>query len=275
VRAIERTLYAPDRRLFDDPIASRLIRGRARLLMHTAPLLRLLMWINARLYHGMVYEVLARARYAQEQLERLAATGCRQVCILGAGFDGTAWRQDLPADLRVFEVDHPATQELKRRLLVESGVPIPGRVAFVPFELGREGLVEALEAAGCAPVRPTFATLLGVLPYMKRREVEATCRDLSRAFRSGSEVVYTYLSRSVLDPKRRSPSARRVARRLERMGEPLVFAEDPEEMAALVRGAGWTQVESLDGGQMTARYFAARGDRRVVAEGVNLARAVL
>src|ERR1051325_4074894 len=42
------------------------------------------------------------------------AAGATQLVILGAGYDGRAWRMSELADVKVFEVDHPATQGDKR-----------------------------------------------------------------------------------------------------------------------------------------------------------------
>jgi methyltransferase (TIGR00027 family) len=43
------------------------------------------------------------------------ARGARQLVIVGAGYDGRAWRMPELAGMRVFEVDQAATQADKRR----------------------------------------------------------------------------------------------------------------------------------------------------------------
>ncbi|MGV0803423.1 class I SAM-dependent methyltransferase, partial [Mycolicibacterium elephantis] len=55
----------------------------------------------------------ARSRLAEDTIAAAVATGARQVVILGAGLDTFAYRNPIP-DLRVFELDHPATQAWKR-----------------------------------------------------------------------------------------------------------------------------------------------------------------
>jgi len=53
----------------------------------------------------------ARARFTEDIVEQAAASGVGQYVILGAGLDSFACRRgDLLGRLRVFEVDHPATQ---------------------------------------------------------------------------------------------------------------------------------------------------------------------
>ena len=55
--------------------------------------------------------------------------------ILGAGLDSFAYRRlDLAAVLRVFEVDHPATQQWKRARLRDLHVTLPDNLTFVPLD---------------------------------------------------------------------------------------------------------------------------------------------
>src|SRR5437867_11610811 len=90
VRALETLIYPPHRRVFDDPIASRVLGGRFRLVQRSRLIGRAVGWIHQHRYAGMPHEVVARARFAQTTLARLAAAGVRQVAILGAGVDPTA-----------------------------------------------------------------------------------------------------------------------------------------------------------------------------------------
>jgi len=67
--------------------------------------------------------ILGRARYNEDLLEKAVRQGeVQQYVLLGAGMDTFAWRRpDLLERLKVFEVDHPATQAHKRRRLGASG----------------------------------------------------------------------------------------------------------------------------------------------------------
>jgi len=51
-----------------------------------------------------------RSRYAEDQLTHAIREGVEQYVVLGAGLDTFAYRNP-HAGLRVFEVDHPATQQ--------------------------------------------------------------------------------------------------------------------------------------------------------------------
>jgi methyltransferase (TIGR00027 family) len=59
------------------------------------------------------------------------AAGATQLVILGAGYDGRAWRLPELTGVKVFEVDHPATQGDKRTRVAHLP-PARGIVTFVP-----------------------------------------------------------------------------------------------------------------------------------------------
>ena len=72
---------------------------------------------------GMRLFVVSRSRFSEEALAASVARGTRQVVVLGAGLDTFALRNPFP-DVRVFEVDFPATQAWKRERLREAGLAI-------------------------------------------------------------------------------------------------------------------------------------------------------
>ena len=71
--------------------------------------------------------VCVRARLPEDVVEDAMLSGVRQYVVLGAGFDTFAYRRRdlMDRGLRVFEVDHPATQEWKRERLRELGIDLP------------------------------------------------------------------------------------------------------------------------------------------------------
>ena len=78
--------------------------------------------------------VVGRSRYAEDNLKRAAGNGVKQYVLLGAGLDTFAYRNRHP-QLRVFEVDHPATQQWKRELLQRSRIAIPESLSYTPWTL--------------------------------------------------------------------------------------------------------------------------------------------
>ena len=64
--------------------------------------------------------IAARTRFVDEQVAAAIAAGLRQVVICGAGYDDRALRFRTTG-VRFFELDHPATQDDKARLLAGGG----------------------------------------------------------------------------------------------------------------------------------------------------------
>src|ERR1700753_1229964 len=83
--------------------------------------------------------LVARSRYAEDNLRHAVENGVRQYVLLGAGLDTFAHRNPYPP-LRVFEVDHPATQQWKRELLQTNQITIPDTITYAPVDFERQSL---------------------------------------------------------------------------------------------------------------------------------------
>ena len=68
--------------------------------------------------------IAARSRIAEDALRVAVEKGVRQLVVLGAGLDTLAYRTDLAGRLRIFEIDHPATQAWKLEKLKQAGITI-------------------------------------------------------------------------------------------------------------------------------------------------------
>jgi methyltransferase (TIGR00027 family) len=90
-----------------------------------------------------------RSRYAEDCLAESLAHGVRQYVIMGAGLDTFGYRQPSWAtSLRIFEVDHPATQRWKRAKLSAAGIQIPKNVILALVNFEEVSFEEGLLASG-------------------------------------------------------------------------------------------------------------------------------
>src|SRR4051812_23428101 len=70
--------------------------------------------------------ILGRARYNEDLLDAAIGNRVTQYVLVGAGFDTFALRRpDLRDRVQVFEIDHPTTQDLKRKRMHEAGLALP------------------------------------------------------------------------------------------------------------------------------------------------------
>jgi methyltransferase (TIGR00027 family) len=215
---------------------------------------------------GMRAFMCARSRFAEDALERAFVAGARQYVVLGAGLDTYAGRSP-HADLRIFEVDHPATQAWKQHRLQQAGIQVPSSVTFVPVDFERDRLMERLVASGFHASAAAFCSWLGVLPYLTREAAEGTLRALGR-LPPGSGVAFDYaVARGSLSPQQQA-AFDRLAERVARAGEPFRLGFEPAELRILLLECGFTRLEDLDSEAIHARYFDGRSDELMVRGGL-------
>jgi len=202
--------------------------------------------------------MVARSRYAEEQLRVAVGRGTRQYVLLGAGLDTFGYRNP-HTGLRVFEVDHPATQAWKRECLAAARIPIPASLRFAPVDFDKEFWEEGLRAVGFAAGDPAFFAWLGVTPYLTAETVLSTLQ-LIYSLCPDNGVVFDYaLPRASLNAEEQAAQDAIVAR-VAAAGEPFRAYFDPEQLGIGLRSIGYSQIEDLRGADINARYFAGRAD---------------
>ena len=204
--------------------------------------------------------IVGRSRVAEDELAASVAKGTSQYVVLGAGLDTFAYRNLFPeTQLRVFEVDHPATQAWKRKRLSTGEIAIPASLSFASVDFEKEVLADGLAAVGFDSGKLTFFSWLGVTPYLTRPAMRSTLEFIA-ARPTGSGVVFDYarprssmgfVGRLMFDA---------MARRVARAGEPFRLFFEPAELAAELRGLGFTRLDDLSGDDLNARYFQNRSD---------------
>jgi methyltransferase (TIGR00027 family) len=208
----------------------------------------------------------ARSRYAEDQIAQAVDRGTSQCVVLGAGLDTFAYRNP-HLGLRVFEIDHPATQAWKRERLRIAAIPVPPSVTFVPVDFERQTFSEELGQWGFDPNSPAFFSWLGVTPYLTRDAFMATLRFIAER-PAGSGVVFDFAVDRELLNLRQKLALYVLSKRVAMAGEPFQLFFDPEKLAEELRQMVFTRTEALDGAQINARYFKNRSDGLQVGGGL-------
>jgi len=201
---------------------------------------------------GVMADLIALRTAAIDRAVRDAiAGGATQLVILGAGYDGRAWRMPELAGVKVFEVDHPATQGDKRKHLAELP-PAPGVVNFVSMNFEQESLGTVLERAGHNRSSPTCWIWEGVVMYLTRDVMRTTLSGIGGRSAPGSTLIVNYHTLH-----------RRLFARLMfwLIGEPQISAWTPEEMAADLRAVGFVVREDSGIADWNGRF--AQGKAKV------------
>jgi methyltransferase (TIGR00027 family) len=220
---------------------------------------------QSRLARSFRAFMVARSRYAEDQLAASIARGVRQYLILGAGLDTSGYRGvSASENLHVFEVDHPQTQAWKKERLQAASIPIPAKLRFVSVDFERQNLQTELEAAGFLANQPAFVSWLGVVPYLTREAASHTFAFLGR-FPENSGVAFDYGVTPSSLPFLDRMAIRALSRRVARAGEPFRLFFAPAELDEFLKVHAFRRIEQLSSKEINERYFRQRADGLAVA----------
>jgi methyltransferase (TIGR00027 family) len=189
-------------------------------------------------------QVVCRSRYAEDRLARAAAHGIQQYVIVGAGLDSFGYRPGLASQLRVFEVDHPVTQQWKRQALAAARIPVPGTVTFVPADLATGSLAELLPASGFDPARPAVVSCLGVTMYLSRDAIGGVLAAIG-TLAPGTELIADYMLPPSLRDAAGNSYAEQIGAVAAERGEPWLTFLSPGEATALLAEHGIEPAEHV------------------------------
>jgi len=209
---------------------------------------------------ALIFMAVIRFRLLADRLPEANERGVRQLVILGAGLDTTVFSLPPWANTwRVFEVDHPATQEWKRQQIAGLGWQRPTNLVFAPCDFETQTLLSALDAAGFDRSRPAVVSLFGVILYLTADATNALLRELASLV-PGSEVLMTYSP----PPGGPDPAVEEVwaksSPKVDDTGESFIGHYRAVEIERIVREAGFRDVQHHHVDTLNATYFDSRSD---------------
>jgi O-methyltransferase involved in polyketide biosynthesis len=193
-----------------------------------------------------------------QEVTRFAGSGGRQLVLLGAGLDARALRLR-HLGLRVFEIDHPATQ-IRKRQLVQSGTagvpPASGArsreraeprsqdlgdaATFVAWDFEHDPLERLPQHLGDLGYRRGERGCVvweGVTMYLSEAANAATFTTLADLLAPDSVVAFTYFTKDLLAaPGWRNRLMRQF---VAHHGEPWIFGWEPGRLRAWLAARGF------------------------------------
>ena len=255
--AVARDLYRqePPPLIFDDALAMGLagaeglpLRQRLRRDLPSSHVLAFSRW------------VCIRSRFAEDLVEQAVGRGVEQYVILGAGLDSFAYRRgDLLDRLKVFEVDHPASQSWKRDRLSELGVKIPDSLVFAPLDFEQDTLRHGLANAGFDFGRSAVFTWIGVTMYLTLDAITVTLATLAQCL-PGTQVALSYNQPHHALDRFAVAVTSTFAGIASEMGEPFVTLFLPAEIGELLRSQRFGEIVDFGSEEARALYFDGRAD---------------
>ncbi|HEV8298204.1 MAG TPA: SAM-dependent methyltransferase [Acidimicrobiales bacterium] len=242
--------------ILDDTWAIRLIDRKTRWIVRVPPLYRRYLAPEQQRSSGFFAFAIRNLRLADELVDAAVARGVDQYVILGAGLDSFGVRrQDLADRLRVYELDQPEAQAVKRARLERAAGRVPANVELVPIDFETTSIPVALAGSSYDGTRPCVVSWLNTISYLTEDAVIASLRGLANVMAPGSRLLFNYPPRVPLtDEQKVAGDAVRAS--VQRRGEPFRSVYLPEHMVELVGEAGLAVEEHLTDADLAKRYPA-------------------
>jgi methyltransferase (TIGR00027 family) len=236
-------------RLVDDPLAAGMLTGGRAVLGRTAVGRRAFALLLDRSAPGVFGGIICRTRVFDDACSEALAAGVEQVVILGAGMDTRPYRLPGMRAARIWELDLPETQAVKRAAITRACGRLPENVRYAPADLTAEPLADLLGRLGVRTSLPTLLLAEGVLPYLPRATTEETFA-YAGGLAPGSRLVFSYLQQDVLNSDRYAERAKQFSWQT---GLP------PEQLAALLAAHHLELVRDLAAEDYQTLYLRPRG----------------
>jgi methyltransferase (TIGR00027 family) len=198
-----------------------------------------------------------RARLSDDIAAEMAAERLEQIVLLGAGFDTMSLRvEEALRNVTIFEVDHPATQAIKREALDRIGAPENLRFVSVDFE--QDDFVEKLLQTDFAPDRRSLIVWMGVTYYLTAQAMTRALCQIHTLGGAGMRFVFDYMLKEVVDGATRNRDALNKARMAARLGEPWLFGLNPAMVGDYLTAFNFKLLKDYDAEELRARYCPER-----------------
>jgi methyltransferase (TIGR00027 family) len=156
--------------------------------------------------------------------------------------------------VRVYEVDHPATQRAKQVCLVRRLGVLPDHVKFVDVDFNSQRFDSRLTQANLSSALSTLWIWEGVTNYLAAAAVADTF-DSIRQLTPRSRVVFTYVHNDVLNESSTFPGIVALRRTLAQAGEEWTFGFDTAELPSYLAAHGFQWREDLGSVEYRRRYL--------------------
>ena len=263
-RLIE-SLAKPNKRVIYDPYAKYFVLGASiiKLLGH-----KISVWLGDKIVPGMHEHLICRTRFIDDLIEESTSAGIEQYVILGAGYDSRAYRLKLPPKLKIFEVDQPEVQVIKKSKLPKS-ISNGDNIIYVSIDFNNQSLKEQLLDAGFDKSKSTIYTLEGVSQYIPKEALSSTLKELATLnANSNSKIFISYVNKLLLEDSkacfgmgysRPEKAIKFITNGAKKVGEPWISFYSAKEIQNLLSENGFIVIENQTLADLNSKYFAPVG----------------
>lgn len=224
---------------------------------------------------GLKNSIVARARYFEDYIKRSIEEGLEQLAILGAGYDSRAYRIEGLKKIKVFEVDHPTTQIVKKEKIKEIFGHLPNYVTYVPVDFAAGDLGQKLLEMRYDRSRKTLFLMEGLLYYIQPIAVDEILSFIVKNSDKGSTILFDYFPQSVVDGTSKLEVGRNIHDGLAQSEEPLQFGIEEGAVEIFLAQRGFSKIRNVTSDDYKKAYFHGINEERPVCSLLYLAHAVV
>lgn len=254
-----------DERICYDPYAIRFISKEVLEFAANNPeKYRAFLAQSERLVPGVSNSIIARVRYIDDLVNSSLSDGLEQLVILGAGYDTRAYRIEGLKNVKIFEVDQPATQKIKMETIKKIFESLPSHVTYVSVDIGIDKLDKRLLESGYGRSRKTLFIMEGLFMYLPPGTVDETLSFIAHNSGRSSAIVFDYIPESVVDGTCELEAGKNWRKGLMDVGEPFLFGIKEGEIESFLTQRGFSNVQNVTSKDYKKAYFFGKNEGRVM-----------
>ncbi|MFZ6710561.1 class I SAM-dependent methyltransferase [Undibacterium sp. TC9W] len=192
---------------------------------------------------GILQHYVLRKILIREYVVRAITAGTRQIVLLGAGYDTLCMELATPyPDLRLIEIDHSATQAIKRAAAGTSGAAAAAgahRIHYIAAELGKQKLNEVLN--NCKAFNPDLKTLFiaeGLLMYLTCNDIASLLKQMQMAA-TKTALVFTWMEIQADGQPNFRPASKIIDFFLRKKAEPFLSGMPQDRVPVFLKQLGY------------------------------------
>jgi methyltransferase (TIGR00027 family) len=275
VRAAE-TYLTENERVFQDPYAEYFLGEEERVGLSDLEKLRAGLAMYDQMMPGVNGAIVARIRFIDEYLLDCIKKGLSQLVIIGAGYDTRAYRfTEVKDNLKVFEVDHPVTQQVKISKIKEIFRSLPEHVIYVPVIFGADHLDQKLIENRYNSDLKTLFIVEGLLMYVPPPAVDGLLSFVVNASGAGSSLIADYFIESVIEGTCPLKEAQVLRQFVAGEGAPLQFGIQEGKVEEFFKERGFHSVKNVTSASCKEKYFKNASCDRAVSPMFNFVHATV
>lgn len=203
--------------------------------------------------------IILREKHGDEVIENTITSGCKQILLLGAGYDTRFFR--LPSvkenSVATFEVDLSQTINEKRRYLIERLGKIPQGLSLIPLDFNQDNL-SCVSQYGFDKTIPTAYIWQGVSYYLPKETISNVLDFIKAQMAPGSIFVFDCCSPLMTFKNNQVLGIASNIDQLSAIGEPYVFGVYSDEMQVWLTEKGFQDIQIWQQDDLEVQFLNKR-----------------